>query len=234
MDAQIERRLRAVMEVAYGDDTGVGDRWPALLEALYRAVPCDSLSLLELDHAGRLIAHRDYPQLDVPDEVAYAEGYRRHLADCPPCANPNAAGDRYGVVALSDVYASPRHHARGPRAAYFSAFATNHAVQVEVAATARVVFCRADRDFSARERLLIGVLRPHLDAAYRAGQRRGGALTDRQRQILSLVAGGHTNAEVAMRLGLSVGTVRKHLDNVYAAMGVSGRAAAVARFAAAD
>jgi DNA-binding CsgD family transcriptional regulator len=230
MDALIERRLRAVMDVAYGDDTG-GDPWPALLEALYRAVPCDSLSLLELDHAGRLIAHRDYPQLDVPDEVAYAEGYRWHLTGCPPCANPAAVGDRYGVATLSDVYASPEQHARDPRAAYFRMFATNHAVQIEIAATARVVFCRADRDFSAHERLLIGVLRPHLDAVYRDGLRRPDALTQRQRQILSLVAHGCTNADVATQLGLSVGTVRKHLDNVYATMGVSGGAAAVARFA---
>jgi DNA-binding NarL/FixJ family response regulator len=56
-------------------------------------------------------------------------------------------------------------------------------------------------------------------------------LTARQRQILSLVAHGYTNADIATRLGLSVGTVRKHLDNVYATMGVTSRAAAVARFA---
>jgi DNA-binding CsgD family transcriptional regulator len=230
MDAPMERRLRAVMDVAYGDASS-GDPWPALLEALYRAVPCDSLSLLELDHAGHLVAHRDYPELHVADEVAYAEGYRLHLATCPPCADPSAVGDRYGVASLSDVYAAPEQHARDPRAAHFRAFATKHAVQIAVAATARIVFCRADRDFSAHERLLIGVLRPHLTGVYRAGQRQRSALTDRQQQILALVAGGHTNAEVAMRLGLSVGTVRKHLDNVYATMGVSSRAAAVARFA---
>ena len=229
MDALLERRLRAVMDVAYGDDEG--DRWPALLAVLHRAVPCDSISLLELDSAGRLIAHREHPRLDVPDEVAYAEGYRLHLADCPPCANPGAVGDRYGVTTLSDVYADPAQHARNPRAAYFRAYATNHAVQVEIAATARVVFCRADRDFDPQERLLIGVLRPHLEAVYQDGLRRRGALTARQRQILSLVAHGYTNADIATRLGLSVGTVRKHLDNVYATMGVTSRAAAVARFA---
>ncbi|HET8537695.1 MAG TPA: helix-turn-helix transcriptional regulator, partial [Solirubrobacteraceae bacterium] len=66
---------------------------------------------------------------------------------------------------------------------------------------------------------------------YRDGLRRRDELTARQRQILSLVAHGYTNAEVAMRLGLSAGTVRKHLENVYATMGVTSRAAAVARFA---
>jgi len=54
-------------------------------------------------------------------------------------------------------------------------------------------------------------------------------LTAREREILDLVAEGRTNSEIAERLWLSSGTVRKHLDNVYAKLGVHTRTAA-ARF----
>jgi DNA-binding CsgD family transcriptional regulator len=54
-------------------------------------------------------------------------------------------------------------------------------------------------------------------------------LTAREREILDLVAEGRTNSEIAERLWLSSGTVRKHLDNVYAKLGVHTRTAAAAR-----
>jgi DNA-binding CsgD family transcriptional regulator len=55
-------------------------------------------------------------------------------------------------------------------------------------------------------------------------------LTTREREILDLVAEGRTNAEIAERLWLSAGTVRKHLNNVYAKLGVHTRTAAATRF----
>jgi DNA-binding NarL/FixJ family response regulator len=50
--------------------------------------------------------------------------------------------------------------------------------------------------------------------------------------VLRLAAAGHDNEEIATKLFLSVRTVERHLQNVYAALGVSGnsaRTAAVAR-----
>ena len=55
-------------------------------------------------------------------------------------------------------------------------------------------------------------------------------LTPRERQILALVARGKTNAEIAELLWISPTTVRKHLENVYAKLGVRTRTAAAARF----
>jgi DNA-binding CsgD family transcriptional regulator len=54
-------------------------------------------------------------------------------------------------------------------------------------------------------------------------------LTPREREVLAWVARGKRNAEVAELLCLSPGTVRKHLENVYAKLGVNTRTAAVAR-----
>jgi DNA-binding NarL/FixJ family response regulator len=53
-------------------------------------------------------------------------------------------------------------------------------------------------------------------------------LTAREREILALVDEGRTNAEIAERLWVSLGTVKKHLDNIYAKLGVHTRTAATA------
>jgi DNA-binding CsgD family transcriptional regulator len=55
-------------------------------------------------------------------------------------------------------------------------------------------------------------------------------LTARERDVLSWVARGKTNAEIAELLWLAPSTVGKHLENVYAKLGVSTRTAAVAHF----
>ncbi|HET7759684.1 MAG TPA: LuxR C-terminal-related transcriptional regulator [Gaiellaceae bacterium] len=55
-------------------------------------------------------------------------------------------------------------------------------------------------------------------------------LTPREHQILAWVARGKTNREVAELLWIAPTTVRKHLENVYAKLGVTTRTAAVARF----
>jgi DNA-binding NarL/FixJ family response regulator len=59
-------------------------------------------------------------------------------------------------------------------------------------------------------------------------QQRLPLLTPREREILDLVAEGSSNAEIAERLWVSLGTVRKHLDHVYAKLGVHTRTAAAA------
>jgi DNA-binding CsgD family transcriptional regulator/tetratricopeptide (TPR) repeat protein len=54
-------------------------------------------------------------------------------------------------------------------------------------------------------------------------------LTDRQRDVLRLVADGATNAEIAQRLGLSVRTVDHHMSAILGRLGVRTRTEAVAR-----
>jgi DNA-binding CsgD family transcriptional regulator len=58
----------------------------------------------------------------------------------------------------------------------------------------------------------------------------GRELTLRKQEVLSWVARGKTNAEVAERLSLAPSTVRKHLENVFAKLGVRTRTAAVAAY----
>ncbi|MDG4823891.1 response regulator transcription factor [Asanoa sp. WMMD1127] len=55
-----------------------------------------------------------------------------------------------------------------------------------------------------------------------------GPLSQRELQVLELVAGGRTNREAAAALFISEATVKTHLLNIYAKLGVADRAAAVA------
>lgn len=54
-------------------------------------------------------------------------------------------------------------------------------------------------------------------------------LTEREREILSFIADGQTNAEVAERLVISVKTVRNHVSNIFSKLQVADRAQAAIR-----
>jgi ATP/maltotriose-dependent transcriptional regulator MalT len=111
------------------------------------------------------------------------------------------------------------------------------------AARARVqigLACRALGDEDAAElelgaaRAIFGRLEAAADLARvtqlldSSGSRGPSELTDREREVLRLVASGMTNREVAATLYLSPHTVGRHLQNVFAKLGVTTRAAATA------
>jgi DNA-binding NarL/FixJ family response regulator len=54
-------------------------------------------------------------------------------------------------------------------------------------------------------------------------------LTDREREILNLIAQGYNNAEIAARLVLSPKTVRNHISNIFSKLQVADRAQAIIR-----
>jgi LuxR family maltose regulon positive regulatory protein len=54
-------------------------------------------------------------------------------------------------------------------------------------------------------------------------------LTDREREVLSLVVAGLSNREIADRLTVTLGTAKRHVSNIYAKLGVHSRVQAVAR-----
>ncbi|GAA4606855.1 pimeloyl-ACP methyl ester carboxylesterase [Actinoplanes octamycinicus] len=54
-----------------------------------------------------------------------------------------------------------------------------------------------------------------------------GPLTAREREVLALLPGGDSNAQLAARLGIAVHTVERHLASIYRKIGARGRADAV-------
>jgi DNA-binding CsgD family transcriptional regulator len=88
------------------------------------------------------------------------------------------------------------------------------------------------RDFTERDCLLLTLIYPRLAALHTAVLRRQAGtidLTPRQWELMHLIAAGHTNRQIASRLGLSEGTVRTHCENVFRRLHVTNRLAAVAR-----
>jgi HD-GYP domain-containing protein (c-di-GMP phosphodiesterase class II) len=64
-------------------------------------------------------------------------------------------------------------------------------------------------------------------ARRRRGRPRGpGDLTDREVEVLCLVARGHSNREVARRLSIAPKTVGRHVEHIYGKLGIRSRAAA--------
>ena len=56
-----------------------------------------------------------------------------------------------------------------------------------------------------------------------AARDRGGVLTPRQREVLALIADGHSNKEIAYRIGTSEGTVKVHITAIMRMLGVRNR-----------
>lgn len=54
-------------------------------------------------------------------------------------------------------------------------------------------------------------------------------LTERERQILDLIAQGLSNPQIAQRLALSAKTVRNHISNIFSKLQVADRAQAIIR-----
>ncbi len=66
------------------------------------------------------------------------------------------------------------------------------------------------------------------EEAFHMRHREEGHFTDREDQILALIAMGHRDKEIAAQLGISRKTVGTHLHRIYERHGLRSRAAAVA------
>lgn len=104
---------------------------------------------------------------------------------------------------------------------------TRHGSRALTAAQARLLLGGARR---VRRRVGAGPLRGrrllgHMRAPAAPGH---GMLTERELEVLRLVAAGTANREVARRLFISGATVKTHLLHPYAKLDVRDRAAAVA------
>ena len=151
--------------------------------------------------------------------------------ECAACTYPDRTGDLRSVIKLSDFYTTRQLHSTGMYQGMRKSGIEHELILCLPNDRGRVWFWRGPGpDFSERERGLLALLRPHLFEAYLAAERRRHRtpqLTRRHWELLDLLAAGHTNAQIARRLGISQGTVRTHLENIYGRLQVSSRTAAV-------
>ena len=55
-------------------------------------------------------------------------------------------------------------------------------------------------------------------------------LSARESEVMALIAGGHTNGEIAARLFLAEKTVKNHVRSIYSKLGVASRPAAISHW----
>ena len=154
-----------------------------------------------------------------------------------PCNYPDRSGDLRSVTITSDFYSSREWRNTAMYSDYLRPLGLEYALRLSLPAgperTVRLAFFRDSApNYSERDRAVLTLLRPHLRQAYLHAHRRRHPvprLTPRQDDLLHLVAAGHTNAQIARRLGVAEGTVRTHLQNIYEKLNVSSRTAAVTR-----
>ena len=127
--------------------------------------------------------------------------------ECAACAYPDRTGDLRSVIKLSDFYTTRQLHSTGMYQGMRKSGIEHELILCLPNDRGRVWFWRgAGPDFSERERGLLALLRPHLFEAYLAAERRRHRtpqLTRRHWELLDLLAAGHTNAQIARRLGIS-------------------------------
>jgi DNA-binding CsgD family transcriptional regulator len=153
-----------------------------------------------------------------------------------PCSYPDRSGDWESPTLLSD-FCTLQEWRRSPMYSELSVdlpFDRELLLPLHGPAghSRRVRFVRINgSDFDETDRCLAAFVRPHLVAHIHAldlAARGVVALTVRQRQLVSLLAGGLTNAQIARSLGISSQTVRTHLQQIYTRLGVTSRGEAVA------
>ena len=249
-----DRDLRALAGIVNENrpDLPDGEGLPlSLLADLTGQIRCDEISLERYDSGsrrGRFLQGIPAPTDDElkavegTDPAQWAHNYACHL-DCRSCGYPERTGDLRSVVKPSDFYSARQWHSTGMYCDIFRPQGYEHDIQLCLpdpavpsagpGRTVRLFFFRGPGpDFTERDRAVLTLLRPHLhQACLNAERRRHPAprLTPRQTGLLHLVAAGHTNTQIACRLGISEGTVRTHLENIYERLHVSSRTAAVTR-----
>ena len=146
-----------------------------------------------------------------------------------------------GAWRISDSLSARVFRASGLYHDYYRSIGIDHALAVPLfvdrGLLVSFVFNRRGRDFSDRECALLDLVRGPLSAFYRNAQSQerttGGfatlPVTPRERAVLTWLAAGKTDRQIAAILGANLRTVQKHLQHIYEKLGVETRTAAVMR-----
>jgi DNA-binding CsgD family transcriptional regulator len=245
-----DRDLRALAAIVsqYRPDLPDGEGLPpSLLAEMKGQIRCDLIVFNGFD-SGR---HKTWVLQAMPtlDHEDLEEGtdldrvHWTHYWDSQPCSYPDRTGDLRSVSKIADFYSARQWHSTGMYCDIYRPLDIAHELQLCLpdpagraagcGRTRRLFFFRqSGPDFSERDRALLTLLRPHLHQAYLDAERRRHPvprLTPRQTELLHLVAAGHTNTQIARRLGISEATVRSHLEHIHTRLNVSSRTAAVTR-----
>ncbi len=200
----------------------------------------------DFSETDRLIMNRIRPHLSQIWRSVRDQDRLRALADI---SHEMVAEQGWGAILLSDppeelipgsLVALYRHFGRPSRQSHFPgrvdrwlAAQRSEAQQESALRLFRPLSIRLDQSRMVLRYLPPGRSRPDaivIDAPSATGARdlEVLGLTPREAEVAHSVMTGVSNKEIAERLGVAPGTVRKHLDNVYTKLGVHSRTALTA------
>jgi len=240
----LQRAVRLAGDLADLDDPAgfVG----IVLPGLATLVGCDVLTYNEIGPAESETSYADYPHgaLDRATQPVFAAYVSEH-----PLVRHHRSAGVGEPVKISDFLSRERFHRLGLYAEFFRHIPVEHQMAVSLPGPDDLVIGialnRSRTDFTETDRALLSVLRAPLQRALLRARSRHQAqhglalamshglaqLTNRELEVLQLVALGRTNVAIAHALDISPRTAAKHLEHIYRKLGVTSRAAAVARTA---
>jgi DNA-binding CsgD family transcriptional regulator len=223
-----------------------------LVHALRRAVPADWVSLDDVGPAGDTIT----VIIDPPIDPAQHSTFARHAHQNPLVEHYNETHDGR-ALRISDVVTQDEFQAREIYTVFYEPIGVEHQLAFTLPHTKDRILGvvlsrnRSSPNFSDEERDLIEQARPFLIQAYRNAIRYSElvhsqrpaevvsqtpqvdslvalGLTNRQADVLRLLATGASERDIADRLAISLRTVQKHLERCYRCLGVTNRSRAAA------
>ena len=194
------------------DDGDERERWCAVLSTMSRLIPSDWLGIGVTDGSGCV----EYA-LSLPD------GLTEH-DDPQVCDGPLPLGIQHLAAFPEDDEDRMLARARGISDTLRAGFPLGQGRVVQL------WLDRGGRLYDARDLMLLCMLEPVLGRLLRPTAQVGRLrdLSAAERRVLTLVAEGGSNGDVASQLMVSEATVRKHLEHTYRKLGVTSRTAAVA------
>ena len=234
--------LRALGDIADAAGTAGGfDQ--AGVEVLARLVPCEltTLSRCDLRGARRAVAGVPANTVRADERAAFDRHFHAH-----PLVRYHAIERGVYAHRITDSLSQRRFVESALYNDYYRRIGISHALALPLRMDGRelasFVLNRQGRDFSDVELTLLDALRrplarlfeqvhPAPSAAPRLDleSARQHGLTARECEVLGWVAAGKTDRDIAAIVGCSPRTVHKHLQRVYAKLGVETRTAAVMR-----
>jgi DNA-binding CsgD family transcriptional regulator len=175
------------------------------VESLARLIGCDGFGIDQTDRTGYRLRQQTFPHVEPVDprvcDGPVPTGFQ-HDAAKPPDERDAADAGLRDLVRLG--------------------FSTGSGTVIQL------YFARRLRYFSAHDIAVLAMVEPAIRRLVRSCGEKPPAesLSISERKVLTLVATGASNRQVAEELFVTVHTVRKHLEHAYRKLGVTNRTAA--------
>jgi DNA-binding NarL/FixJ family response regulator len=215
-----------------------------VLALVQRLIGSDAASYNEIEVSTGALHVLVDPKDDEYDKLTLA--FAMFIHEHPVIAYVEATRDG-SARTISDFLSAPQFHRLALHGEFFRPLGIEDQLSttLQIGSGRRILGIALNRSggFTESERNLLDALRPHLVIAHENAARYSRALsrcagdesfaadsdtaldrlTDRQRDVLCALSRGSTNCQVAIELGISVRTVKKHLEHIFEQLQVQTR-----------